>query len=147
MMTTRSMFPFLPSLAFDRDVGRVVEELFNLAQRGTITRPLGFPALNIWEDGQSLMAEAEVPGLTMDDLEVFVVGNELTIKGNRKPPAESKATYHRQERGVGEFTRVVTLPVEVDPDKVEATLRNGVLLISMPKAEQARARKITVRTP
>ncbi|MEP0846789.1 MAG: Hsp20/alpha crystallin family protein [Phycisphaerae bacterium] len=146
MMMTRRLFPFLPTAALDRDLGRAVEELFNLVQRGPIMRPLGFPALNIWEDGQSLMAEAEVPGLTMDDIEVFVVGNELTIKGNRRPPAETKATYHRQERGTGEFTRVVTLPVDVDPDKVEATLKNGVLLITMPKAEQARARKIAVRT-
>src|SRR5689334_20556928 len=72
----------------------------------------GFPALNIWEDENSLYAEAEVPGLTMGDLEVYVVGNELTIRGERKEGPEQ--TFHRRERGVGRFQRNVPLPIAID---------------------------------
>ena len=104
----------------------------------------GFPALNIWEDEHSLYAEAEVPGLTMNDLEVFVVGNELTIRGNRQEGDQQ--TYHRRERGVGEFKRVLPLPMPIDADKVEAKLRDGVLTITMPKAETAKPRKIEVKS-
>jgi HSP20 family protein len=103
----------------------------------------GYPAVNVWEDEDSLYAEAEVPGLTMDDLEVFVVGNELTIKGERKDGEQQG--YHRRERGVGRFQRVIPLPMPIDADRVEATLHDGVLQIRMPKAEVARPRRIEVK--
>ena len=105
-----------------------------------------FPALNIWEDGQKVYAEAEVPGFGMNDLELSVTGNQLSVKGHREFQAREGATYHRRERGTTEFTRTVTLPVDVDPEHVEATLKDGVLTIAMPKAQSARARKIEVKT-
>ncbi len=104
-----------------------------------------YPAMNLWEDGERLFAEAEVPGLEMNDLEIFIHGNELSVKGHRKPVDGKDAVYHRHERGTGEFARYLTLPVEVNPDKVEASLKDGVLMIVMPKAESARARKIAVK--
>lgn len=110
---------------------------------GLTTQP--FPALNVWMDGETVMAEAELPGIKLEDIEVFVVGDELTIKGRRTIEHTEKATVHRQERISGEFTRVVTLPVEVDAAKVEATLRDGILTVKMPKTEETRARKITVK--
>lgn len=104
----------------------------------------GFPALNLWEDGQNFYAEAEVPGLTMEDIEVTVVGNELTLRGERKET--ERTSYHRRERGVGVFQRVVPLPAPIDADKVEAKLSHGVLTITLPKAEAARPRKIEVKS-
>jgi HSP20 family protein len=104
-----------------------------------------FPALNVWEDGDKLIAEAEVPGLKLEDIELLAVGTELTIKGRRPEVREPNTAVHRQERGVGEFARTITLPVEIDSGKVEATLRDGVLMIVLPKAEPARARKIPVK--
>lgn len=124
---------------FDRLLQGVARPLFD----EPTLRP--FPALNVWEDGDRLMAEAELPGLRLEDIEVLVVGNELTIKGRRPTPAEIKGSVHRQERGVGEFARTITLPVEIDAEKVEATLKNGVLTVLLPKAEPAKARKIAVR--
>jgi HSP20 family protein len=103
----------------------------------------GFPAVNVWEDGENLYAEAEVPGLTMEDVEVYVVGNDLTIRGERKECQQQ--AFHRRERGVGPFQRVLPLPIAIDADKVEAKLREGVLLIAMPKAEAAKPRKIEVK--
>jgi HSP20 family protein len=104
-----------------------------------------YPALNIWEDEHSLYAEAELPGLKMEDLELLVVGNELTVKGQRKDEQPEGTTYHRRERGVGSFSRVVRLPIDIDADKVEATLKDGVLLITLPKAEKAKPRKVQVK--
>jgi HSP20 family protein len=103
-----------------------------------------FPALNIWEQGDELFAEAEIPGVKSEHLEISVVGNELTIKGQRQDAAEDGAAYHRRERGVGAFTRVVRLPFEVDTARVQATLRDGILLVTLPKADSAKPRKIQV---
>ena len=105
-----------------------------------------YPALNIWEDDDKLYAEAEVPGLSMEQIEVLVVGDELTIKGHRKEHDGQSQSYHRRERGTGEFSRTIVLPFPVNQDKVEATLRDGVLTLTMPKAESARPRKITVKS-
>lgn len=105
-----------------------------------------YPALNVWEDSNALYAEAELPGMSMDNVEVYVVGNELTIKGERKFSDEQGVSYHRRERGVGAFNRTVNLPVQIDADKVEGTFKDGVLTVKLPKAEAAKPRKITVQT-
>jgi HSP20 family protein len=114
--------------------------------RGLIAPVQSFPALNVWEDDDQVYAEAEIPGVTKDALEIFTVGNELTIKGRREPLPEEGRSFHRRERGTGDFTRVVTLPAEVNAEKVEADLHNGVLTVRMPKTEAHKARKITVKT-
>lgn len=104
----------------------------------------GFPPLNAWEKGEDVFVEAEVPGLKSEDVEISVVGHDLTIHGRRGQEPLEGATYHRRERSTGEFNRVVRLPIEVDASKVEATLKDGVLLIRLPKAESAKPRKIKV---
>jgi HSP20 family protein len=104
-----------------------------------------FPAVNVWEDEKNLYAEAEIPGIRMEDLDVSVIENELILKGERKVTADEKATFHRRERGVGTFSRVFRLPVDIDADRVEATLRDGVLQITLPKAEAAKPRKVEVK--
>lgn len=104
-----------------------------------------FPPLNLWEDEGRLYVECELPGVQMDDLKVAVVGRDLTIKGQRRSRPAEGATYHRQERDTGSFHRVVNLPVDIDPGKVNAELRHGVLTITLPKAPEARPRKIEVQ--
>lgn len=104
----------------------------------------GFPALNIWESPEAVHVEAELPGVDAKDLEINVVGKELTLKGQRVAEAKEGETYHRRERAIGAFTRLVKLPVEVNPDAVHATLRGGVLEVTLPKAEVAKPRKISV---
>jgi len=111
------------------------------------THSATFPAVNVWEDGDTVYAEAELPGMELSDLEIFVTGgNQLTIKGERKQPSLENSVWHRQERSFGAFARVIGLPVDVDPDKVEARFHGGVLTITMPKSEAAKPRKITVKT-
>jgi HSP20 family protein len=112
----------------------------------SVFNPSGFPALNVWEDGDNLFVEAELPGLDLKDLEIYVSGgNQLTIKGERKPYAPDRGVWHRQERAFGAFNRSLTLPFAVDADKVDARLENGVLNLRLTKHESARPRKIPVK--
>ncbi len=104
----------------------------------------GQPAVNAWESGEALHAEVEVPGVSADQIDLAVVGDALNLTVRREEKPEQGITYHRRERPVGSFTRVLRLPVEVDADRVSADLRNGVLTVTMPKAEAAKPRKIPV---
>jgi HSP20 family protein len=108
-------------------------------------REQAFPPLNMWEDEGHLYAECELPGVQMDDLEVTVIGRDLTVKGLRKPQTVEGAPYHRRERDMGSFHRVVHLPVDIDSGKVKAELSHGVLTMTLPKAPEARPRKIEVK--
>jgi len=102
------------------------------------------PAVNLWETPEAVQVELEVPGLKSNELDVSVVGNQLSIKIEQSEGQEEGVTYHRRERPVGSFVRVLRLPVEVDANKVEADLKHGVLTVKLPKAEAARPRKIRV---
>ena len=105
-----------------------------------------YPPLNLWEDDDNLCVEAELPELELTDLEVFVKGdNQLSIKGERKQPALGEGTWHRRERGHGEFSRVGVLPQYVDSDKVTARFRHGVLTITLPKRKETQARRIEAK--
>lgn len=128
---------------------RLFEDFFNEGPRVGQEDWFGsraYPALNIWEDDRNLYAEAELPGLGMDDVEVLTTANELTLKGQRKPHEDEKVAYHRQERTYGTFNRRVRLPVDIDSNKVDACMKDGVLLITMPKAETARLKRIQVKS-
>src|SRR5262245_26439409 len=143
MLQTRLAFPGLLS-----EMGRVHEELnrlFRGTNGGRAMAPAG-PAINIWEDEHAVFAEADLPGLSLEKLEVFVTdGDQLTIQGERHPIQPDGAVWHRQERGFGQFLRQVTLPSLVDADKVEAKYEQGVLKLTMPKSEAAKPRRITIK--
>jgi len=107
---------------------------------------IGYPPLNVWEEGEHLFVEAELPGMNLQDLEIYVTGNnQLTLKGQRKPVVPEKGVCHRQERGFGTFTRTLTLPYAVNPDNVDARFENGVLRLQLAKDESAKPRKIQVK--
>ncbi len=130
---------------------REMNQLFGRFDRGSgdLPRPVdAFPLLNLWDDDNCLYVEAEVPGMDLADLEIYVNGSrELSIQGERKPPEDDSGTWHRQERGFGRFHRVCELPTDVDSDKVEASFAHGVLTLKFPKREEAKARKISVKSP
>ena len=106
----------------------------------------GFPAVNIWTTGDCAILTAELAGVALDDIEIAVENDVLTVNGSRKPDeVEEGAAYHRRERLYGDFSRSVRLPFRLDPGKVEATLRNGVLTITLPCAEAEKPKKITVK--
>jgi HSP20 family protein len=122
-------------------------ESFGLGDGTWPTLAVAYPAVNVWDDSEHVYAEAELPGMELSDLEIYVAGgNQLTIKGERKPWTPGQGVWHRQERGFGSFTRLIALPYDVDADRVEARFHNGVLTITMPKSEAAKPRKIAVKT-
>ena len=104
----------------------------------------GQPVANVWEQDDALKVEMELPGIKKEEVDISVTDGELSIKVNCPDLAPEGVRYHRRERPVGTFSRVLRLPVEVDADRVEAALRDGVLTITLPKAENAKARKIHV---
>lgn len=106
-----------------------------------------FPPVNLWEDDDHLFVEAELPGMTPEDLEIFVTGgNQLSLKGQRRRPEQPAGTWHRQERGEGSFSRVIELPYQVDSEHVSAEFRHGVLRLTLPKSPEVKPRRITVNT-
>lgn len=105
------------------------------------------PAMDIFEEGETVVVKAEVPGLAKTDIDVRLAGDILTVSGKKEKVEKlERKDYHRYERSCGSFSRSVRLPAEVEMDKVTAQLREGVLEIRAPKTEAAKAksRKIEV---
>ena len=102
------------------------------------------PAVNLWETADALHIEFELPGVKTEELEISAIGRGLVVKGRWPEHPVENTTQHRRERPTGEFTKVVSLPTEVDPAKVEARMENGVLSIVLAKVEAAKPRKISV---
>ena len=105
-----------------------------------------YPAVNISERENNFYVRAELPGVKTDSLDISVVEGRLQIRGERKiDAAEQKTSYHRREREAGFFRRTIALPAKVDPGKVSASMKNGVLMVILPKSEEAMPKKITVK--
>ena len=104
------------------------------------------PALDIFERKDAYVVTVEVPGVNADDLDITLEDGLLTIQGERQFTSESsEQQYHRVERRYGSFRRSITLPSQVQADAIEASFENGVLEVVVPKAEEAKPKKITVR--
>jgi HSP20 family protein len=138
----------LPSLwaNFDRlhgEMDRLLEGWGVDLTRGLVP---SFPPVNVWEDANAFYVEAELPGMTREQLNIAVTQkNQLTIQGERLAEEPDKGRWHRRERGFGRFQRVLKLPLPVDADHVEAKLEDGLLQLTLPKAEEAKPRKIAVK--
>ena len=106
-----------------------------------------YPLINVGEDNERIYIDALAPGVRPDSLNVSVTGGNLVIAGEKSSlPKEVKPeSLHRGERSAGEFVRALSLPVGVQSDKVEASYRNGLLRIVLPKAEAAKPKQIPVR--
>ena len=104
-----------------------------------------FPLVNLTEDASSYFVRAELPGIKAYELDIQVTANTLSISGERKIEAEEEgAKYHRRERDAGRFSRSIGLPGEIDSDKVNAKLENGILTVVVSKAEVAKPKQISV---
>lgn len=125
------------------EMDRLLSGALGASPVGVLARREG-PAVNLWEEGDALKLEMEVPGVTQEHLDLSVVDNELTIHVELPEHDEEGVTYHRRERPVGSFSRRVALPVEVDAEHVSAELSGGVLRVTLPKAPSAKPRKIEV---
>lgn len=143
----RVLYPSVLSLSpLSRNIDEVFKFMFEPNQPGHLAgRPRAFPPLAAWEDEKSVQVEAELPGFKLEDVEITFVGNELTIKGKRSIELPEGSETLIDERGEGEFTRTVRLSLPVDAQRVSATMRDGVLRITLPKTDAAQPRRIAVR--
>jgi len=105
-----------------------------------------FPLMNVTEDSMNYYIRAELPGIEASQLDISVTGGTLSLSGERKIAEEQEnAKYHRRERESEKFSRIVNLPSEVDTNKVEATTGDGILQVTLPKAESSKPKQVTVK--
>jgi HSP20 family protein len=106
-----------------------------------------FPPLNVTQDNDGFHLRAEVPGTKASDLSVSALRNRVTISGKRQiPPENERVSYHRRERAEGSFSRTISLPSEIDAERVDARYADGVLELTLPKADSAKPKKIVVKS-
>lgn len=142
-----------PFYALQRRMDRLFDDFFNnfgLARFGPFGESWGAfsPRLDLSESEKELRVSAELPGLDENDIQVSLAQNVLTISGEKKEEKEDKGqNYYRMERSYGSFQRSIPLPCEVEGDKVEATFKNGVLTVTLPKTAEAqkRTKKISIK--
>ncbi len=137
--------PFREIASLREDMDRLFDSFFgrplDLERREGIWSPL----IDIEENDSEVMVKVEVPGMSKEDIKVSVTDNALTISGERKHESEEKGkTFHRIERAYGKFYRTISLPAEVNHDKVKASYKEGVLTITLPKAETSQSKEIPI---
>jgi HSP20 family protein len=103
-----------------------------------------YPPLNIFRKGDGFALVAEVPGINRSDLEIQVKGRTIRLSGSKSAQYPENASVHRRERLQGRFDRSITLPIEVDQDGITAECRNGVLILTLPRAERDTPRSIRI---
>jgi HSP20 family protein len=142
-MTTRRPTEPWQSL---RRLTNVLDEAFGtFPEEGRTVTASWYPACDVFEDKDAIKIVAEVPGVTPEDVKISLENNVLTIRGEKKQQAEERTErVHRYERSYGAFERTFVLPSSVDPERIEASYQNGILNVSVPKAERARPREIPV---
>lgn len=130
-----------------RDIDRLHREMNCLFSSGFDSIPEeDFPAINVWKNDESASITAELPGVTPDSIDISILDKTLTIKGSREPEElKDGAKYHRQERNEGKFSRSIELPFRVESGKVDASFTRGVLRVALPRAEEDKPKKITVK--
>ena len=153
-MLLRRVWPSRPAFEnpfaeFDQ-LRREMLRVFDTVTGGDNARDMSagvFPPMNVTQDDSNFYLRAEVPGIAAKDLSISALRNRVSISGKREIPQENDRTsYHRKERAEGAFNRTVTLPCEVSSERVEARYSDGILTLTLPKAEEAKPRQIAVTT-
>jgi HSP20 family protein len=117
---------------------------FQAQENGSVTSSW-LPPCDVFEDKNAVKIMAEIPGVTAEDVKISLENNLLTLRGEKQQQAETQTErVHRYERSYGVFERTFSLPTSVDPEKIDAQYAQGVLTITIPKAERARPREIPV---
>lgn len=143
MPTLRSWQPFEELDRIRRNMDRIMDA-FSTGRSLGVSAGV-FPAINLTEDETNYYIRAELPGVSSNDLEIQATGRNLTISGKRELEVEpGKAKFHRREREAGRFSRALAMPKEIDAQRVEAHLADGILTLRVPKAESAKPKRITI---
>jgi HSP20 family protein len=144
MRFSPEMDPVGALLALQRGLSRTLESPvgvdFGPSGRGV------YPAINVFGDRDGYVLRMEVPGVSPDSLQIESRGQTLVISGKRDLRTSEEGSFHRRERSYGEFARSMQLPADVDASRTEATYKNGMLTLRVPKREDAKARQIAVKS-
>src|SRR5262245_16422086 len=133
--------------SFQREMNRMFDQFFRSGNSEEAKVSTWRPSVDIYETDDALVIKAELPGVSKDDVSVEVHQNTLTLRGQRKHEAEVKdEQYHRVERSYGSFQRSFTLPSTVDAEKVQATFKDGILELHLPRLESAKPRQIAIHS-
>ena len=128
-------------------LSRMMDEAFGGEWNGGTLASAWTPSCDVFEDKENLRIVIELPGVRPEDVKLSLENQVLTIQGEKKQVAEEKSErWHRYERSYGRFERMFTLPSSVDPDRIDAKVEHGVLTVTLPKAERARPREISVKS-
>lgn len=120
---------------------REMNRLFGDYRNGTES----YPPVNLSVNGETAFVTAELPGVAPEEISISVANETLSIDGERKEePVAEKTVFHRAERGFGKFSKTLRLPFEIDAEKVHAKYMNGLLKITLPRAEKSKPRKIEI---
>lgn len=145
-MEIRKWNPFSEFMAMQNQLERLFGEAVERGSRGDFNFGSWAPPVDLREESDKLVFEMELPGLKKNDIEISIENNVLTIKGERKfEKEEKKENYHRIERAYGKFSRSFSLPTTVNPDGIDASLKDGVLTLSLPYAEESKPKKISIK--
>ena len=138
--------PFKDLVNMQREVGRLFDGLFSDLDGDGNSVASWSPRADVIENGESYVIKAELPGVGKNDVKITLRENVLTIKGEKKEEKEEKDhNYHRIERPYGSFERSFSLPSNVKHDKIDAAFKDGVLIVTLPKAEEAKPKEIEVK--
>lgn len=144
-MTLVKYSPFNELVTAQNRIGRLLESFMNDTPQAT-PPALWAPEVDIEETNHAIVLRADLPGINRKDIRVYVEGDDLVLQGERFRQEESKErTLHRVERTYGSFRRSFNLPATVLRDKVEATYRDGVLEVTLPKAEEVQPKSIDIK--
>ena len=140
-MVIRVRDPFATLLGLQR----AVENVMGSDWFGSRTSGSGaFPLVNVFNDGDDFVVVAEIPGIKKEELDLQVRGDMVRIRGKKTIEYDENASVHRRERAAGEFDRTLTLPDQIDAEKVAAEYRDGVLTLRLPRSESAKPRTVTI---
>ncbi len=146
MAIVRWSDPFREFAQLQDRINRAFSDAYGRSDEGLLTSGTWMPPIDIYQNGDSeVVLKAELPDMARDDIDITVDNGTLTIKGEKKLAADVKEDqFHRVERRYGTFSRTFSLPRTVDPGKVAAEYKNGVLTVRLPLREEARPRQIKV---
>jgi HSP20 family protein len=134
--------PFDALLSLQKELNRVFDRPFGF-DLGPSGRGV-YPAVNVFTDREGYVLRMEVPGISPDSLDIESKGRTLRVSGKREEKAPDGGSFHRRERSVGEFSRSLQLPEDVDTSRSSATYQNGILTVRIPKKEESKPRQIAV---
>lgn len=137
--------PLRDFVSMRKDMDRLMDEFFLMPSTTTRTG-WGLPTIDLYQTDDDVVVKASMPGMNPEDLDIQVIGDTLTIRGEAKKDEDQKErTYHIREHQYQSFSRSVTLPVMVKADKANAEMKNGILTLTLPKADETKPKVISVK--